>query len=608
MTTITSDTKGGDPSGAALGAGPGPLPLIPPAPDAPGPAAGGRPSVTPAAAASSEAERASAQGDGQDGQPLVTFCLNREHFAFPMAAVREIIRVPEVVRVPLSPPALEGLANLRGQMLPVVNLRRALRFQPIPNDSATRVVVVEEEGAHGIVGFVVDRVSRVIIAHQDQVEPVGAGRGSIDAALLSKIIKGQADQPMIMLLELGSLLRSQQGTAELLAPAAGSTRRGAAPELRERREGREYPEHDGVDGTTIGARSREHHLVSFQVARQEYAFPIAHVKEIVQIPAQLSQIPRAPAHILGVMTLRDQLLPLVSLRHLFRMPFEPLGTHHRIVVIELPGQPGATGPGRRGVVGIVMDAVNEVLRVPAELVEELPGYLRQQERGDELAGICRLDGGKRLVGILAVERLFSSAAVQAALDAGEAARGTAREEVAVATERKLGVSQADEEEQLVVFRLDGQEYGVPIDNVQEIIRLPETITGVPNAPTALVGVVNVRGLVLPVVDLRARFQLPRIPRNERQRVIIFSQTGANTGFIVDSVSEVLKLPRSALEELPIRSRQNPLIGQVANLQGQRRMVLLLDTQRFLSRVEMMTAMELTNPADFLSPPGATARP
>lgn len=552
---------------------------------------------------------ATAGDTGADGerQPFVTFGLHREHFALPMTVVREIIRVPEVVRVPLAPAALEGLANLRGQMLPVISLRRALRFAPLPYDSATRVVVVEEEQGGGIVGFVVDHVLRVLTVRRGEIEAVGPGSEGVDAALLRGIIRGAGEQPLTMLLDLSSLLRSQHSEAELRALPAAPARARRGPERSDRTDRGDRDDHSDAGSQSAGGASasvaisadaageREHHLVSFQIAQQEYAFPIAHVREIVQFPAQLTQIPRAAAGVLGVMTLRDLLLPLVSLRQLFGLPFEPLGTQHRIVVIDLPAdQIGGAEKGRTrgGAVGMVMDRVNEVLRVPAPLCEPLPDYLRQQEHGAELAAICRLDSGKRLVGILSVPWLLGGPAVQAALSAASADSEGEQDQdkedpMSVARAAgpggAAGVEGGEDEVQLVVFRLDGQEYGVPIDDVQEIIRVPESITPVPSAPSALVGVVNVRGLVLPVVDLRARFSLPRVPRDDRQRIILFapagqSAGGARTGFIVDVVLQVLKLARTAIEDLPDRSGRNPLITQVVNLPAQKRMVLLLDAR------------------------------
>jgi purine-binding chemotaxis protein CheW len=87
-----------------------------------------------------------------EARQFVTFFVGNEVFAVPMAPVREIIRVPDVVRVPLSPPSLEGLANLRGLVLPVVSLRRLFRFPDRTHDDATRALVIDFGSPAGIRG------------------------------------------------------------------------------------------------------------------------------------------------------------------------------------------------------------------------------------------------------------------------------------------------------------------------------------------------------------------------------------------------------------------------------------------------------------------------
>jgi purine-binding chemotaxis protein CheW len=103
-----------------------------------------------------------------DARQFVIFHVMDEMFAVPLAEVKEIIRMPGVVRMPLSPPALEGLANLRGTVLPVVNLRSVFGFEESAHDDATRVVVLDQGRA---VGLVVDRMANVVTVEADDIEP-----------------------------------------------------------------------------------------------------------------------------------------------------------------------------------------------------------------------------------------------------------------------------------------------------------------------------------------------------------------------------------------------------------------------------------------------------
>jgi len=101
--------------------------------------------------------------------------------------------------------------------------------------------------------------------------------------------------------------------------------------------------------------------------------------------------------------------------------------------------------------------------------------------------------------------------------------------------------------QLVVFELAGEAYGVRIDQVREIIRVP-AITEVPQTPEFVEGVINLRGGVIPVIDLRRRFGMGPWPEGaERRKIIVVEMAGKTLGIGVDGVSDVLQIDRSTIE-------------------------------------------------------------
>jgi len=493
-----------------------------------------------------------------EARQFVTFFVGNEVFAVPMAPVREIIRVPEVVRVPLSPPSLEGLANLRGLVLPVISLRQLFRFPGRALDDATRALVIDFGSP---AGFVVDRVASVITVELDQIESAAAIQATIDSDLLLGVIKNVGGHEMVMILDFARLIKNEFAALErhsTQTKAVGNT------EVRE-------------TARTAGEGSDELQLVSFVVAGQEYAIAIERVQEIVQVPEQIIHVPKAPAHVLGVMTLRQRLLPLVSLRRMFNLPVEALSEHNRIVVISLNSED-------RTAVGVVTDTVNEVLRVSSRVVDPMPALLAREADIAEITDICRLNDGKRLVSIIAAEKMFAHSAFREALTA---VRELQEESEATMADQAEAQSLVGDDEQMVVFRLMREEFGVPIESVQEIVRVPEQLTHVPKAPEFIEGVINLRGTVLPVVDQRRRFGLPPMERTDRQRIMVFTINGVRTGFIVDSVSEVLKIPHQAIEEAPHLSDEAArLIRRVANLQKQKRMILLLDIDKLLEGGEV----------------------
>lgn len=138
--------------------------------------------------------------------------------------------------------------------------------------------------------------------------------------------------------------------------------------------------------------------------------------------------------------------------------------------------------------------------------------------------------------------------------------------------------------QLVSFLIENEEFGVDILNVQEIIR-PVDITRVPNAPAFVEGVINLRGRIVPVVDLRKRFNLPRRERDKNSRIIVVELGDKIVGFMVDAVREVLRVDAGVIEpppELAIGIDAHYITG-VAKLDD--RLLILLDLERILTDEE-----------------------
>lgn len=545
------------------------------------------------AAPSVDGTQASPSAPGAAEHQFVTFDVAGEMFAVPMAPVQEIIRVPEVARLPLAPAALDGLANLRGRVLPIVNLRRLFGIAERSSDEATRALVVNVGQP---LGFVVDRVASVVSIEPGELQPAGALQSVVRAEYLSGVIQRTAsdgDDRLMMVLDFPRLVNDQFGT---LGVAAGGRTAAQASG-------------DGLaaagSGSADTTANDERRLVSFAVAGQEYALDIADVQEIVQVPERITALPRAAAHVLGLISLRQRLLPLVSLRGLFGLPALATDEHHRIVVVVLPG-------GSQ--VGLVTDAVKEVLGVPRSQTEAVPSALSRDGHLRELEAICRLDDGRRLVSIIDTTQLLGLQGVRDALAAAcEADQGGSDgtphgdpENNSMASDNPIRGSDQDDL-QVVIFRLGAEEFGVPIMSVQEIVRVPEMLTRVPRTPAFVEGVINLRGTVLPVLDQRTRLGLPAIERHEGQRIMVYTLGGLRTGFIVDSVAEVLRIGRAEIAPAPeLGSEQGGLIAEVAKLDGGRRLVMLISPEQLLGAREATAMRTMSSASVEDAPPLARA--
>ena len=141
---------------------------------------------------------------------------------------------------------------------------------------------------------------------------------------------------------------------------------------------------------------------------------------------------------------------------------------------------------------------------------------------------------------------------------------------------------AEETEHLATFVLDKEEYGVDVRQVQEIRRVGE-ITAVPRAPEFVRGVINLRGRILPVLDLKRKLNLGEVVVEKAARIVVVRTQGRMLGLLVDGASQVLKVPVSRVEPPPeeVVERGGDYIRAVAKLDD--RLIILIDLERILAQ-------------------------
>jgi len=144
-------------------------------------------------------------------------------------------------------------------------------------------------------------------------------------------------------------------------------------------------------------------------------------------------------------------------------------------------------------------------------------------------------------------------------------------------------SKLDEPIQLVSFMLAEEEYGVEVLKVREIIRMP-TITKMPNTPLHVEGIINLRGKVIPIISMRTRFNMMAAEDNNRTRIIIMEVAGSLNGFIVDGVSEVIRIHSRDIQPPPMAVHSGG-VGQefiTGVFNHAERLLIVMDVDRLFS--------------------------
>ncbi len=462
------------------------------------------------------------------GANVLTFRVASEAFAIAAEMVSEIVRTPALTRVPHGPPSLLGVANLRGAVLPVVSLARLLGHDAGVPAAGSRVLIVAGDAK---VGLLVDAVAAFTTA--------GDGKLIDPAALLAQAF--------------GGLLRRSGSDAT----AGIAARVGPASVLQDHR-------HDEIA------------LIGLRLGSQEYALPLDKVAEVMRLPATLAEVPRTDDAMMGVTSLRGVLLPLVSLRVLLGLPPDACNRATTRIVVTRLGNVAA---------GLVVDAVTATLTVSAGSIDPVPPVLMRGKGEAQVEGICRLEGGRRLVCLLSPARLLDPATAALIQTQGEqeASRMPAPE------------AHSDTTEQFLIFQLGDEQYGLPIAAVDEVVRRPDALTRLPRAPDFVDGVMNLRGRAVPVIDQRRRFAVAA-PGTRGRRVIVVTVDGLQAGFAVDAVSEVLRVPSSELRQAPVLDADGaPVFDRVAIRTGGR-VLLLISPKALLDQAERDLLVSLTETA------------
>jgi purine-binding chemotaxis protein CheW len=137
------------------------------------------------------------------------------------------------------------------------------------------------------------------------------------------------------------------------------------------------------------------------------------------------------------------------------------------------------------------------------------------------------------------------------------------------------------ENQMVLFKLGNETYGLDIATVHEIIRM-QPINKVPKAPSYVKGVINLRGKVIPVIDIGEIFGLEKVERDKNNRIVVVNLQDTTMGIVVDSVTEVLSLSTDSIEPVSdiVTTTNSDCLAGIAKLTD--KMVILLELDKLLS--------------------------
>lgn len=482
-----------------------------------------------------------AENDAERGARYLTFRSEGRLYAVIADKVSEVVRMTPLARVPHAPKSLLGLTNLRGAVVPVAGMRSLLGRSEVAVSDRSRLVVL---GGTTPVALAVDEVASL-----ETVDVRTVKTSEIE-------MSAEADE------RLDGIFQTKSGVTKILDIDALLAR--AFPRQPTARRSLGSATNAATDAPASVVVVRR--LVTFLVAGQEYALSLDTVREIVLAPDDMTQVPGSDEAVRGVMAYRDGLLPLLSLRVLLGIGAEIGGNNKTVIVAAVGGV----------IVGLLADSARAILSADPQLVEPAPKVLSARAGGEAKIQEIYRAGHGRLISILVAEAMFREDIMTKLSQATAEVAAVGR----TVTDTKTA------ELRFLVFRLDGNEFALPIDAVDEVARVPDQITKLPKTPKFLEGAVNLRGAVLPVIDQRRRFDMSPSDGGASRRLVVVRSGDHRAGLIVDGVTEVLRCGAETIQPAPdLTGDALSLVGSVINLGGTGRMILLLDPSELLSPAE-----------------------
>jgi len=469
------------------------------------------------------------------------FLLDKTCFSIKIDYVEEIIHLPQITKVPLSEDFLIGISNLRGDIVPIIDLKKRIKNNYIEISELSRVIVVNHEGEK--TGLLIESISAI-----EEVEESKITNAEKFEEISSKFLEGIYESSSGSLVGIVNL-------KEIISVKGRKKERTVEKQIAETT----YEEEE------ISIEKYGKKLLTFRVGAQLFAIEIDFSREIIEKP-DIENIPSKSEDIIGVFNLRNEIIPVIDLKKKLEIKtdFEEHEDHiDKIIIFTYGGN--ITGLLVNEVEEVVDPLKSEILSVPNTFDEISKKYVKaiyHSERSGEIVFV--LDEKS----ILKEEEIAEIDKFKNEIESHQ-----------TQVER--------DESKVAVFKLSDEEFGISIEKINEINRLPE-VTPVPKSANFIEGIINLRGEIIPVINLRERLGFERKEFDEFERVIIVEMGGQKTGLIVDRVTEIKSIDDSMFKEVPPflkTSVERDVIEKIANIEREKRIITILSVDNILTKDE-----------------------
>ncbi|WP_246845100.1 chemotaxis protein CheW [Bdellovibrio sp. NC01] len=484
-------------------------------------------------------------------QMFASFRLGLSELAISVKSLQEVVNYPEkVTTVPLAPPYLTGIFNLRGAVVPIIDVAKMLGIESDKNALNRKVAIISSDKIR--VGLLFDATSEILNVQESDISSFESDPASPRAAIQS-VLKLNGGDRLIEVIDPAALFKIQNIKALI-----------------------EQSKNQVVE--VARSKSKRCQCITFKSNTMEFGLDISAIREIIKVP-EIKRSVLAVDYCLGMVNLRGMIIPILDFAKFLKLSDEGAKDieSKRIVVMKVHNIQ----------VGFLVDSVDSIVTFFEE--EVLPIPLFQQERMDMMRGMLPYEKAPNVI-FLNEQQILSD---QEVLDItrGHASLYGKAEDTAAAKKK------AGDRKPYISFKLDYM-LSSRLSNIDEIAKVEEELMHPPGYPSYVVGMMKMRGDVVMVIDLRGYYGLTPTENPMNSRVLVVKGAKGKFGLLVDSVESIDTVDEANKVKIPMflaKDIANRLQGdmkeviEMVDITGNKKTFMILDVPELLSKLEAASA-------------------
>ncbi len=477
-----------------------------------------------------------------------SFLIDEAEFALSANSIQEVVHEPNsYTEIPLSPDYLLGMFNLRGLVVPVVDLRKIFQLEKASDEIAEKKIAIIEHGDLCL-GLLFDGTSEVFNANDADRSQFSQRSGEASEAIVEGVFKFDDGQRIVQILDPYELLKLEK-----------------------------IPRSENYLNSRLSAvsKGKKRQCISFRSGDCYCAFDMEDIREIVDIDRILSTALTHQCSV-GAINIRGNTVPLIDFGFF-------LGNEIKITTDKIEKSKAIIMRLENQTLGLVVDSIDNIISYYRDDLVKFPSL--GIKRSGIFKGSLVHDPGHMII-LLDQQELFLDSEINAIT------RGHSNLYADTQTHENHSNSNAESQRKTYITFSIEREYAFEIDKANEIIDYPDNIVRPPSMPRSVDGMVNLRGELIPVINPRLLYDMPEISLRD-SKVVIFSVNEDKYGLIVDRVDSIVTLSdRDGIKvpNIAVNGTQGSISDDIkealsVDASGQKdRVLLILDLPSLLGKI------------------------